>query len=284
MIFKIVKKVVLWGVVLGVAGWLLVGSELGSYVRSSRNAMRSALKQSVPVDFHLKRARDLLDEVGPEMQSNIRLIAQQEVEIGALKKEMVDCEKGLAEQHVRVQKLRECLATSQVSFTFGQVNYSREQLKEELAHSFDRYRDAEAGLAAKRRLLDSRERALVASTQALERVRSRKSALENEIETLAAQQKLLEVASAGTQLSLDTSKLAQTEKLLADVKKELDVTERVLAHEVKFTSPIPIDVIDENALTAAVDSHFASATTRPAEPNAGEAGTIVARAIVPAGK
>lgn len=259
MIFKIVKKVVLWTVVLGVAGWIVVGSELGSYLRSGAHAMRTAFKSSVPVDFQLKRARDLLDDIGPEMQANIRVVAQQEVELDNLKSDIAAGQRVLAEEQTRVQKLRQCLATTQTSFTFGGLDFSREQLKEELSRSFDRYREAENTLAAKRRLLDVRQKAMLASAQTLEKIRTQKANLENQIVALEAQNRMIQVAAGGTQVALDTSKLARAEKVLAEARKQLDVSERVLAHEAKFTRPIPIDTINESELTAAVDQHFSRA-------------------------
>jgi chromosome segregation ATPase len=264
MILRIVKKVVFWGVVVAVGGWLLVGSELGSYVRSSARAMRSSFKSSVPVDFQIKRARDLLDETGPEMQANIRLIAQQEVEIAQLKSDLASSDNALTDQQARVRKLREMLASGQSEYRVQGLTYSREQLKEELSRSFDRYREAEAAMAAKRRLLDGREKSLVASVQALDRVRSQQGSLENQIAALEAQNRLVQVAGSGSQVSLDTSKLAQAEKLLSDVKKQLDISERVLAYDAKFTKPIPIDTIDEKGLLSAIDNHFSAPTTRPA--------------------
>jgi hypothetical protein len=45
--------------------------------------MRGAVKDAVPIEFQIQRARDSLNDIIPEMQANIRLIAQQEVEIAA---------------------------------------------------------------------------------------------------------------------------------------------------------------------------------------------------------
>jgi len=267
MIFRIVKKVVVWGLIFCAAGWLLVGSELGSYIRSSARALRGGIKSSLPAEFLLKRARDLLDEVGPEMQANIRLVAQQEVEIANLKSDLSAGEKSLADQQARVQRLRAMLADEHAEYRLCGITYSREQLKEELASSFDRYREAESAIAAKRRLLSARERSLVASMQAIEKIRVQKVNLENQIIALEAQSRLIQVASNGSSVSMDTSKLAQAQRLLVDVKKQLDVSERVLAHEARFTHPIPIDTVDEKGLISAVDRHFsAAATTRPGAP------------------
>jgi len=55
---------------------------------------------------------------------------------------------------------------------------------------------------------------------------------------------------------VDNSKLAQTEKLIAQIKKRLDVAERVLAHESQFVQAIPVDAVVEEDLLMQVDEYF----------------------------
>ena len=73
-------------VVAGVAvvGSVLFGRDVASYVRSSAKSVRTVVKDSVPIEFELRRARDLLDEIIPEMHASIKLIAQEEVEVAGL--------------------------------------------------------------------------------------------------------------------------------------------------------------------------------------------------------
>jgi len=258
MIFKTIKWIVVGGIGLALAGGFIFGKDLVSYVRCSAKSVRTAVKDSVPIDFELARARDLLDDIIPEMQANVRLIAQQEVEIANLKADVAQSQKALSEEQIRVQKLRNCLATSQVSFTFGGLNYTRDQLKEDLARKFDHFREAEVILIGKTRLLENREKALVAGVQAIERTRAQKALLENKIEALEGQYRLVQAASVGSNLAIDTSKIAQTEKVIAQVKKQLDIAERVLAHEARFTESIPVDAVNEKDLMMAVDEHFST--------------------------
>ena len=84
MITRLVKLGVIGALGLGLAGGLLFGRDAVSYVRSTAKSLRTAVKDSVPIEFELKRASDLLDDIIPEMHANIRLIAQEEVEVAAL--------------------------------------------------------------------------------------------------------------------------------------------------------------------------------------------------------
>src|SRR3954447_25131323 len=98
MIWKAIKVGVLSTAAAAVVGGIVFGSDLGSYVKSSARCVSTAMKDNVPVEFELRRARDLLDEILPEMQANIRAIAEQEVELTNLKSEIADNDKALADQ------------------------------------------------------------------------------------------------------------------------------------------------------------------------------------------
>ncbi|MGQ9649089.1 MAG: hypothetical protein ACUVXJ_03180 [Phycisphaerae bacterium] len=254
------RKTLRFGVIgltgLAVTAAILFGTDLGSYVWTSTKTVRTAVRDSVPIEFELQRARDLLEDIIPEMQANVGLIAKEEVEITNLKEEIRRGQASLAEEKVRITKLGDTLKAQQVRYVFGGLEYTHDQVKAELARAFDRYKEAEVVLAGKQRLLDTRQKSLQAAMQMLERTRSEKARLEDRIVALDSQYRLVKAASTTSQVRVDNSKLAQTEKLIGDIKKRLDVAERVLAHEAQFVRPIEIDVISEKDLLAQVDEHF----------------------------
>jgi len=258
MILKAIKCTVLGALGLAVIGGLAFGTEALSYLRSSGRSVRTVLKDSVPVEFELKRAQDLLDEILPEMHASIRAIATQEVEIDALKQDIGQSEKTLMAEASHVQKIRGELETTRASYVLGGITYSRAEVTGELARRFENYKNAELVLAGKKRLLENRQKTLAAATAALDRARSQKAVLEGQIAALEGQYRLVQAASVGSEFKIDHSKLAQTERLIAQIKKRLDVAERVLAHEGKFTEPMVagVDAVNEQDLMAEVDEHF----------------------------
>jgi len=256
MITKWLKIGVLGTVGLGMAGGLIFGKDVVSYVRSSAKSVRAVVKDSVPIEFELRRARDLVDEIIPEMHANIRLIAQEEVEVAALKGEIGKTQEGLDEERSKIKTLRGSLEVHQAQYNFAGRNYTRGDVKADLAARFERLKETELVLASKVRLLDSREKSLHAAMQVLEKTRNEKRILENRIETLASQYRLVKAASVGSQIQVDNGKLAQTGKLIAQIQKRLDVAERVLAHESRFIEAIPVDTVLEADLVAQVDEYF----------------------------
>ncbi len=256
MIMKWLKRsvFVVGGVFL--LGGLLFGKDVVSYVSSSAKSVQSAVKDSVPIEFELRRARDLLEEIIPEMHANIRLIAQEEVEVAALKVDISKSEEAIEEEKARISKLRNALDVQQAQYHFGGKEYPRSYVKEDLANRFERFKECELILASKKRLLATRENSLHAAMQLLEQTRSRKRVLEDKIESLASQYRVVKAAAIGSNIQVDNSKLAKTEKLISQIKKRLDVAERVLAHESQFVQAIPVDAVAEADLLTQVDEYF----------------------------
>jgi hypothetical protein len=75
---------------------------------------------------------------------------------------------------------------------------------------------------------------------------------------------------------MDHSKIAQAQRVVGDIRKQLAVAEHVLAHEAKFTQAVPIDTVNEKDLLAQVDEHLGNSVAmnkdhqdHQAEPHSG---------------
>jgi hypothetical protein len=99
----------------------------------------------------------------------------------------------------------------------------------------------------------------------LDKTKSQKRLLHDKIGALEGQYRVVKASSVGSQVAIDHSKLTQTEKLIAHIKKRLDVAERVLAHESRFVQSIPVDVIVEKDLLAEIDEHFQADDASPSQ-------------------
>lgn len=256
MIGKWMKRGVIATVGATLVGGLLFGGDLMSYVKSSANSVRGTVKGAVPIEFELTRAKDLLDEIIPEMHANVRRIATEEVELASLKADIQASGDKLAQERAKVAKLRNVMGVELASYKVGGRQYSREQVAEDLSRRFELVKEAEMVLAGKERLLTQREATLAAAERMLQKTRGQKSLLEDKIESLASQHRLVQAAAVGSHVQMDNSKLAQTEKLIGEIQKRLDVAERVLARESEFVQPIEVSVVDEVDLLAQVDDYL----------------------------
>ncbi len=254
---KMFKTTLFVGIGALVIGVLLFGRNVFSYAYSSAKQVRTAVNEAVPLDFELKRATDLLEEIIPEMHANIKLISQEEVEIAALKGEIKGSEKPLAKARDQIESLNKTLNVQMASYRINGNRFTREELSNNLARKFTNYKEAAMVQQSRQRLLVAREKSLNAAVQLLEKTRSRKQILGDKIKSLESQYHLVQASAVGSKVSIDNSKLAQTEKLITNIKKRLDVAERVLAHESRFVEPIiEDDVIDQQDLSQQISDYF----------------------------
>jgi len=259
MILRWAKYGVMGVVGLGLVGGIIFGKDMVSYVKSSAKGVRTVVKDSVPIEFELRRARDMVEEIIPEKHANLLLIGEEEVEVAALKGEIEKGRGALQDEESKIKTLRVALEQPRVEYTFAGRSYGRSEVKTDLAARFERYKESELVLASKVKLLDNREKQLAAAMQMLEKTRSDKRLLEDRIEVLASQYRIVKATAAGSQFQVDNSKIAQTQKLISEIQKRLDVAERVLAHESKFVGAIPVSEVEtlpETDLVAQVDDYF----------------------------
>lgn len=252
-----------------VLGGLVFGSDLASYLRSSRNSVAMAVHDNIPIDFQIRRARDLMAATEPEMRRNIRLMAEEEVDIALLKEDIAKSAQSLEKEKGRLQKLRTDLGTGESSFTVGECTYSREQMVQELTRRFKFYEDGETGLAQKKQILENRQKALAAAGTAMEEAKGRRAVLAGQVEALEGRERLLAATSSGAAVRFDQSSLAQAERVVADVSRTLDVEEHARAREAKFEEPAIPDVVNEKELLGKVDEHFGAKASASASASTG---------------
>lgn len=217
--------------IAAVGGYAIFGTDAGSYLRTTSRSVQQMVKQSVPLEFELRRARDMIDTILPDLQSQVRVIAQEEVEIASLKSE-VSRDQSLARRNRNsLKSMRDQLRTQQVSFKTGARELSRQQLTEQLDQRLRRYQQAQVSLASKQKLLQKREDSLAAALEMLDRMRDRKAWLEQKVETLAAQNRLLKASQVQAGKLIDSSQLSGADQLLTEIEKRLAVAQRVLAYE-----------------------------------------------------
>lgn len=250
------KRSVLAAALAGAGLFFVFGTDALSYVTSSGRMIKRAVKDSVPVEFEIKRARDMLDELIPEMHANLKIVAEEEVEVANLEKDLSREKKDLDGERAKIQTLRDGLSAGKASVQFASHSYSRTQVIEELSRRFEHFRTAENLITGKEKLLESRKAALDAAIRKLEKTRLARVELAAQIESLEAQFRLVQAQSAANGFRIDDSKLSQMERLLGELKKRLDVAQRVLARETKFVETIPIETVNEEGLIEKIDQHF----------------------------
>ena len=121
----------------------------------------------------------------------------------------------------------------------------------------ERYKQGELAVESKQRLLEKRRDGLNAGLAMLDKMRHRKVELEQKVETLAAQSRLLKASKVDAGIAIDGSQLSEADQLLSQIETRLAVAQRVLAHEQDvFAIPLDDGAIIEDNVIAAYDDHF----------------------------
>ena len=89
----------------------------------------------------------------------------------------------------------------------------------------------------------------------LDRAREQKTQLEQKIEGLVAQHRLIQSSEVAVDLQVDGRRITKADKLINDIQKRLDVAQRVIARQSDFFEPdADVAFVDEESLLAEIDS------------------------------
>ncbi|MCG8652824.1 MAG: signal peptide-containing protein [Pirellulales bacterium] len=257
MIARFFKPAAAFAVIAVLLGFFLFGANFFSYVRTSGRAVQRAAQQSVSVEFELQRARDMVDQILPQLQANVRLIAEEEVEIAELEQDIAASREKLAKQQDKLAALRSQMEVRQVSYRVDGRDLTREHIAQNLSQQFSRYREAELILDSKEQLLQTRRRSLQNALQMHDRAKHQKLQLEQKIESLVAQHRLVKTSSIGSKVAVEGGQLNRAEQLLGQIQRRLDVSQRILAHEADLHEiQLDADQVDESELLAEFDEYF----------------------------
>lgn len=236
-----IKQAVYGVAALGALATFVFGRDVWSYARTWGNSVRQSVKNEVPVEFEVTRARELVENIVPDIRNVMHVIAEQEVDVEQLVSELARKRMELAAQKDAIQTRTVELKSGQVSFVYASQTYSSEQVRNDLAKRFDRFKMAEETLKREQQVLDARQKALTANREKLDNLLAAKTDLELQLEQLEARLKAVQAAETVSTVSIDDSELTRAKKLIRELNKQIDVREKVMASDGKLTDLIPVE-------------------------------------------
>ena len=258
-----IKKLI---VVAGV-GFLLVAICLGrdahSYLRTSFGCLKDTVRSSVPVEFELQRAQQMIKDLVPEVRKNMHLIAQEEVELQHLESQIADSEARLVKEKEQMNQLKDALVSAKGALVFSGRKYTTEQVKTDLANRFDRYKTGEATLSSLQQIHTARQRSLDAARQKLEGTLVAKRQLQVEVENLQARNEMVAAARTTSNYNFDESRLGRVKELISDLRTRLDVDERLANADTYFHDEIPVEKTAPEDIVGQVSKYFGDANATP---------------------
>jgi chromosome segregation ATPase len=219
---------------------LLFGREAVSYVTTSAGWMHQTVKDAVPIEFELERARKMIRDLDPEIRRNMTLIAREEVAVERLADNIQQSESQLARAKEDIVKLNEDLQAGSEYYVYAKRTYSAKQVRDDLENRFLRFKSKEDAVGHLHKVLEARRSALQAAQQKLETMMAAKSQLEVEVEQLEARMKMVQVAQTRSNFNFDDSHLARTKDLLGDIQARIDVAARLANADEHYHEEIPV--------------------------------------------
>ena len=235
---KAIKWVVIPTAVVGGAAFFVLDDPL-SYLSTMASDAKASVRESVPIDFELRRARTLIKQIDPEILEARKDVARAEVDLAYLDDRIKNLEGAISKSERKMKKHRAFLSGDAVVPVFhGRKSYGVTAVKSELARTFDTYRhqvelrkSKNAQRARQKQILDAKRTRLI-------EMRESRNRLVDTVAQLEARKRQLDSLAASSQatVELDTSSLSEAKQLLAGIQKRLDVSERMIREEIYLST------------------------------------------------
>ena len=245
-------------------GGLLLGRPLLSYVGTAFSEVKTDAKDLVPVEWELKRARNMIGKLDPVIRDNRTKIVREEIDVAKLDRQINQNEELLTKNRDEILRLRDDLDSSETHYVYAGRQYTESQVRADLANRFKHYQTLEATTGKLKKIVDIRRNKLTAARVKVEEMLSAKRQLEVDVENLDARLEMIRVAEASSEFSFDNNKLAQTREVVEDITTRLDVTERMLNTKIELYDRIPLEGDHESlgTITDDVTAYFYGAPSR----------------------
>jgi len=252
------------GIVLGIAAAVLLGLVFGregfSHVKTSLGWVRQSVRDSVPVEFEISRARQMIKDLDPEIHRNMHLIAKEEVEVKHLRDQLSDAKKQLVKNRSDIERLTFDLKRGDSHFVYCGKSYSVKQVENDLTRRFEQYKVKEATLGKLTQVLAARERGLEAGREKLKAMQAAKSQLEIDVANLDARLEMVKVAQSTSEFNFDDSRLSRTKDLVKEIGCRIDVAEKLVHAETTYPGQISLEDQKTNGdITEQIMAYFEDA-------------------------
>jgi len=248
MVFAVGAVTLLSGV-----SWM---TPLGSYARIAAGWATQSASDAVPLEWEIKRARQMIGDLQPEIAGNAKQIAREKIELARLQRQVKECGENLDKSQSEIERLSKDLKAGDDRYTYAGHTYTSAQVRDDLSGRFTRFKTRRETYEKLQQMVAAREASLRAAGQRMDTLLAAKSQLEVEVENLQARVGALRLAQTASPLNLDDSRLSQTRELLDDIATRIDVEEEVATAETFRAGQIDLDVPASEDLLDAISAYL----------------------------
>jgi chromosome segregation ATPase len=234
----------------------LIGFDLmWSYWQGIQGVVHRELRDATSIEFDLVRLDQAIEALTPVIRKNRKVAANRDVEIEFLQSDTDVLEKKRKVAKSEMQELRNTLTDKEANkITIDGREYTRVEVEEDLSRRLRAYEQTEKQLNNRTRLLEKQRAALASAIASIRDNEQKQIELAEQADSLNAELKLLQIASATSQFQLQQPKLAKTNELATEIEKRIRTLQK-LSDEEEKGQKIPVNQ-DRRTVTERFDSYF----------------------------
>lgn len=263
------KKLIISGAAVTILSGMSMMTPLGSYARCGFNWLTRSANEAVPLEWELSRARQMIDDLQPQISKHAKQIARERIDLARLQRQVDKSAQAVDQARAEIERLSDDLKRGEASYSYAGQTYTSTQVRDDLAARFDRFKTRRQTHARLQQMLAARQASLQSAGQRMEAMLQAKNQLEVEVENVQARIGSLRVAQTSSELNLDDSHLGRTRDLLDNIAARLDVEEEVVATVAPRAGAINLDEPADEDLLDEIASYLDDAT--PPEDGSGAA-------------
>jgi chromosome segregation ATPase len=256
------KKFLIAGVAVALGLMVVKKTDVGSHLRAWWKDGKNFVQNSIPIDNEIERLRGDIARLDNFYKGQFHPVAAEAVAVENLKEEIAHVEKKLTEQKSDIEIMTNDLKSETATITYGYTKYPREKVKADLARRFDAYKTCEAGLKAKKELLEAKEEKLAQAMNKLEEMKNARTEMEAELARLEADYEGVKAARAKSNFQIDDSELSRLRGSMADLKKRVQTEKKTLEIAGQFINsslnPRVEKTAEKRDLVKEIEDHFKS--------------------------
>ncbi len=193
-----------------------------SYVGTLWRQARQVAKDQVPTKFEIERIRHEIAGLDGDVGRMIRPIAEHKVAVERLRQDVADDTARLAEQRKVLLDAIAAVKSGKRELVYGGRPYSVDHVKAKIALDSEAFKRLEASVAAKKKLLESKEETLRAAQEQLQSFMGKKQQFEVQLAQFEAEHEINQVAAVGTDIKVDGTRAATIAAALKELKDKID--------------------------------------------------------------
>ncbi|MGD9126084.1 MAG: hypothetical protein PVH19_01790 [Planctomycetia bacterium] len=250
------KRTILIGGSVILVGALFLGPSIASYFRTTAQYVEDSVKNSIPIQFEIDRARQIVTDLEPAVKKHLHLIAKEEVQLKRLAQKINALEKQTKTEGSQILTLRSDLQSDKNVFRYASLSYTRDEVKQDLTNRFKRFKTRQASLEHLQKTYSIREKGLDAAREKLEGLLTMRNQLLLEIESLEMQKQMVDAAKVSSRYAFDDSELGKAKELIDELQVRLETESKLNNVSETLHSEIPIDAPCEEDIVDQVTSYF----------------------------